>query len=180
MAHLERWATNMKRILLLLLLVTASASSQAQDLVATIRREAQSCAKALLASDYDGVVTYTHKRVVAMMGGREAMIATLKRGASEMHSEGCDFADATVGAPAEARKIGSWLTSMVPQHIVMKVPGGKLHQDSVLLGISEDQGKSWVFIDLGPISKAQLAKVFPELDGQIQLPERQKPVFQKE
>lgn len=114
-----------------------------------------------------------------MMGGKEAMIATLRRGASLMREEGYDFADATIGAPAAPRKIGSWLISMVPQHIVMKAPGGRLHQDSVLLGISEDQGKSWVFIDLGPISEAQLAKVFPELDGQFKLPERQKPVFQK-
>ena len=49
----------------------------------------------------------------------------------------------------------------------------------MLLGISEDQGKSWVFIDLVAFSKEQLAKMFPELGGQIQLPER-KQVFQKD
>jgi hypothetical protein len=62
----------------------------------------------------------------------------------------------------------------------MKVPGGRLYQDSSLLGISEDKGKHWTFIDLGPITKDQLQLVFPELDGKITLPEKKQPVFVKD
>jgi len=56
----------------------------------------------------------------------------------------------------------------------MKVPGGHLHQDAFLLGSQKTMGKNWVFIDLGPITKAQFAQVFPELEGQVPLPEKKK------
>lgn len=165
------------RTLLLVLLASVSVSSPAKDLVATIRQEAQNSADALLKGNYERVVAYTHKRVVAMIGGKEIMIAKWKRG---MGADGFGYVDVIIGTPSEPRKIGSWLTSMVPQHLVAKVSGGRFSQDSVLLGISEDQGKSWVFIDLGSFSKELLAKMFPELDGKIQLPEKKAPVFQKE
>lgn len=154
--------------------------SLGQEVTATIKQEAQKCAKAMLASDYDGIVQYTHPRVVQQMGGKEAMIGVLKNGLSQMQTQGAGFADATIGQPEEPKKIGSWLTSRVPQHLVMKVPGGKLDVDSSLLGISEDGGKHWVFIDLGAVTKEQLERAFPELQGQVVLPEKKKPVFKKD
>ncbi len=49
-------------------------------------------------------------------------------------------------------------------------------KDSHLLGISEDGGKKWTFVDAGQMSEAQLAKVSPELAGKVKLPEKKKPV----
>ncbi len=170
----------MKRILLWSLFAITPLLAFAEDVKATIKQQAQSCAKALLASDYDGVVKYTHPRVVSLVGGKEAMVAVLKRGTAQMRADGISFEDASVGTPEEPKKIATWLTSVVPQHIVMKVPGGHLHQDAFLLGISEDDGKNWVFLDLGPITKAQFAQVFPELESQVPLPEKKKPVFKKD
>jgi len=170
----------MKHLLLWSLFLTMPLLAFAEDVKATIKQEAQSCAKALLASDYDGVVKYTHPRVVSLVGGKEAMVGILKKGTAQMSAEGVSFAEASVGTPEEPKKIATWLTSLVPQHVVMKVPGGHVHQDAFLLGISEDDGKHWVFIDLGPITKAQFAQVFPELDGQVPLPEKKKPVFKKD
>jgi hypothetical protein len=164
----------MKLILLLVLFASASVSSPAKDLVATVSHEAQSYANALRGNNFEGIFAYTHPRIVTMMGGKEIMLAKLKRGTSP---DG--LLEVTMGAPSKPREIGSWLTSLVPQHIVAKVPGGKIIQDSVLLGISENAGKSWVFVDLVAFSKEQLAKMFPELDGKILLPEK-KQEFRKD
>jgi hypothetical protein len=62
----------------------------------------------------------------------------------------------------------------------MKGPGGKLNKDSSLLGISEDEGKHWVFVDLGPITQEQFGQVFPELDGKIKIPDKKPPEMKKE
>lgn len=166
----------MKHIAFGLLLAALPALARADDVAATIKREAESCAKAHLAYDYDGIVKYTHPRVLALMGGKEAMVGLLKRGTAQLRAQGVELADATIGTPDEPRKIGAWLTCLVPQHLVMKASGSHILHDSVLLGISEDEGKNWVFLDLGPVSEARFAQLFPELQGKISLPEKKPPV----
>ena len=105
------------------------------------------------------------------------MIATLKRSTEAMRAQGISFTDVTIGTPEAPKKIGGWLIAIVPQHIRMTMPKGELVQDSHLLAISEDDGKKWVFVDAGVLSKSKLAQVFPELDGKIEVPERKPPVF---
>jgi hypothetical protein len=173
------FAGRMKRIAYTILFaVTCQAFAQGDT--SKIKQEAQRCANALLTSDYERVVAYTHKRVIAGVGGRETMIAKLKAGTEQMRAQGISFTRVEIGEPQKPRKIGEWFCALVPQKIVMKVPDGRLEQESHLLGISEDEGKSWVFLDVGPISKEQLSQVFPEFNGKIELPEKQKPVFKKD
>jgi hypothetical protein len=170
----------MKALLFALFLGTFAAA-WSQEVVATIKEEAQKCAKALLAGDCDSVVAYTHPRIVKAMGGKEAMITALKQGMSQMQADGTRFLEATVGQPGNPKRIGAWMTSMIPQHLVLKVSGGKLYKDSSLLGISEDDGKHWVFVDLGGnVTKDQLGELFPELDNKIAIPEKKPPVFKKD
>jgi hypothetical protein len=170
----------MKHFLTAVLIVTAPMMVPGQELVTTIKQEAQKCAKAVLTNDCEGIVAYTHPRIVAQIGGKEAMIAILKSGTAQMHADGVAIVEVTIGTPEAPKKVGAWLTSMVSQHIVMKVPGGRLYRDSSLLGISEDNGKHWTFIDLGPISQEQLEQVFPELKGKIAVPEKTEPEFKKD
>jgi len=165
---------------ILLALLVSVVPVLAEDLSATIKQEAQKCADALVKSDLDDVVLYTHKRVIEGMGGKEAMTATIKRGMEQMKAQGVGIEKAIVGEPGKTQKIDTWTVALIPNEIFMKVPGGKLEQDSHLLGISEDDGKSWVFIDVGSISKEQFDQVFPELAGKIDLPEKEKPVFKKD
>ena len=86
----------------------------------------------------------------------------------------------TVGEPEKLQKIDGWLVGLVPQKLVMKVPGGTLEQESYLLGISEDDGKKWVFVDAGGVPKAQLEQIFPEIVGKIEVPARKQPVLKKD
>jgi len=170
----------MKPILLATLLAAASTIAVAQDISVTIQQEARKCAKALVAADYDNVVNYTYKPVVEGLGGKDAMIAMLKRGAAKMHSQGDSIDDATIGVPEKPQKIGRWLVALVPQHLIMTVPGGHLELDSHLLGISEDEGKKWAFVDLGAMAKENFAKLFPEFAAKVDFPERKQPVFKKD
>jgi hypothetical protein len=167
----------MKKLLLSLLVAVFPVFAVAEEMSAVVKREAQACTKALLASDYDGIVRYTHPRIIAGMGGKEEMIALIKRGVAEMKTEGLAIEKATVTGAGEPKPVGDWLISLVSQELVMRVPKGRLQQDAVLLGISENLGKSWVFVDLGPQTKSTFATLFPELDGKFPFPERKEPVF---
>ena len=167
----------MKVLRLSLLLAIAPACASAADPTTAISRDAQACADALMNGDLEGVVAYTHPRIVEMIGGTDAMVAIIKQGIEKMKRDGVSFSSVSLGAASKAREIGGWLTSIVPQTIVMQVPGGTLTTESALLGISENGGANWVFVDLGPISKAQLQQAFPEIADGIVIPPKKKPVF---
>jgi hypothetical protein len=170
----------MKALLAAILFSVAALHAAAQDLTIKIRAEAERCAKALLDADYKTVAALTHKRAIDLMGGEQAMIETVKKGMAQMRADNFVFERAIIGAPSNPKPVGGWLVSTVPQEIVIKIPTGRLHQDGHLLGISEDDGKTWVFIDLGPITPELFAKVFPELKDKVSLPAKTKPVLRKQ
>ena len=153
--------------LLVILLATAPACAFSQDAPATIKEQAGKCAKALLSGDFETVAIYTHKRVLDLMGGKDAMIEVLKRGSEGMKAKGVAIEDVTIGEPGKTEKIGEWLVALVPQRLVIKIPDGHLEQDSHMMAISEDEGKHWTFVDVN--NRANVEQAFPELVGKIEL-----------
>jgi hypothetical protein len=170
----------MKHLLLLFaaLLVSAPIPVFSQDVSATIKDQAGKCSKALLSGDFATVAVYAHKRVVDVMGGKETMIETLKRGYEGMRPKGVTLEDVTIGEPGKSRKIGEWLVALVPQVILIKSADGRFEQASHILAISEDGGKNWTFVDVN--NRAKFEKAFPEFVGKIELPERTDPVPKKD
>ena len=166
----------MKAALLALFLIIGAGRCGAQDTAAHVKQEAQKCANAAIESDYDAVVKYTHPRVMTAMGGKDAMIASMKKFSREIKAQGISLKSAQTGEPEPPHQVGSWLISLVPQKVVLKMPKGQTVSDSYLLGISEDQGKHWVFVDLSNVNTDQLGQMFPELKGQVQVPEKKQPV----
>jgi hypothetical protein len=168
-----------KSLLLSLCIFLAAQCAQAQSLATVIQQEAQKCAKALMANDCPGVLAYTHDRVIALMGGKDTALGLLQKSMEEMKAKGFGVEDTKIGAPQFPQKIGTWTISLVPETITLRTPEAKAQQESYLLGISEDEGKTWKFIDLGPISEEQLFGVFPELKGQFKMPAKKPPVVEK-
>jgi hypothetical protein len=48
------------------------------------------------------------------------------------------------------------------------------------LAISENDGRSWTLIDLGGLPPETIFKLYPELKGRIDIPEKKPPVVIKE
>jgi hypothetical protein len=170
----------MKRLFFLVVASTLTTIVWAESLTDTIGREAQQCANALVSGHYETFARCTNSKVVSALGGKEAMISVLKRGETDMRKKGIRMTSASIGTIDEPKKIGPWLTSKAALHLVMSVPGGKLHQDSTLLALSDDGGKRWTFVDLASGDKQGFDKIFPELKGQITFPEKREPQFVKE
>lgn len=129
-----------------------------------IKAEGESCAKALLTGNYERVVDLTHPRVVKASGGRKKVIETLRNGLAELRRDGFDFHKVTFGKALDPVKVGAFLVSRLSQTVVMKTPSGQLQRQTSLMALSEDGGKTWVFADLGQITKKQFGEFFPELD----------------
>jgi hypothetical protein len=96
-----------------------------------------------------------------------------------MEAQGFTFISATAGDAEEPRAIGGVLVSMLSQTLVLQAPAAKITQESALLGVSDDAGATWVFLDLGPVTEEQFAEMFPELAGEVTLPPKKQPIVEQ-
>lgn len=138
---------------------------------------------AMRIGDYEKLTAYTPKQVVAAMGGKEALIASVRQGIDGMKTSSVSFRDVEIGAPGKVEKMSNWLVSVIPQMVTLNVPGGRLESTAYLIGISEDDGKSWAFVDSTGFTnenEAALAQMFPPLAGRLRVPEKKSPVFTAE
>jgi hypothetical protein len=169
----------LKLAIFALVCAVGSLTVLAQDPATAAQKEAKSYAQALMANDYAQVLAYTHERVVTRMGEKEAALGLMKKSGEEMKAKGLSVVDARIGTPEPARKIGAWTICVVPAALTFRTPTTKAHQDSHLLGISADEGKTWKFIDLGPLSEEMFFVLFPELKGQFKLPKKEQAVLEQ-
>lgn len=161
----------------LLLLAVAAVSCPAQEAApANVRQEAQKISHALTTADYAEVAAHTHPRVVALMGGKEAMLAALTKMMDGMKAQGVSFKEVQIGEPEKTQRVGAWLVVPVPQTLQMSVPKGRVEGNSYLLGISEDDGKTWSFVDTS-IGKEKLLQIYPEFVGKLEFPASSEPKF---
>jgi len=144
-----------------------------------VRRKVVEMNNALVNDDFATIVNLTHPKLVKMKGGRAKMIATMQSGTKEMTSQGIAFRSFKLDDPSDPVTAGSELFVVVPLLLEMTVPGGKLLQKTFVIGVSSDDGKTWTFVN-GDLDVKKVKLVLTNLPEQLTLPERQKPVFEKD
>jgi hypothetical protein len=147
----------------------------AEILVATVEK----LNRALIKEEFGRVADLTHPKIVKMMGGREKTIASMQSGTADMKSKGYTIRSVKLEDATELVAAGSDLYGIVPFEIEMAAPGGKLLQKSFVIGVSSDEGKTWVFVN-GDVDIKQVKQVLPNLPDQLKRPKKQKPVFEKD
>lgn len=131
----------------------------------------------LLKKDFDAFSAYTYPKILEMMGGRQKMVQTLKKGADDMAAEGAGFTNFTFGKPSPIIHTGDELQCTLPQTIEMKVSKGRLVTESTLIAISSDNGKTWYFMDTSGKNIDELRKILPNLSPQLVIPKRGQPIL---
>lgn len=144
-----------------------------------VKEKVEELNTALMKEDFGKVVDLTHARVVELMGGRDKVVSVMQAGIREMKSQGIGFKSLKVDDPSDIVPAGTELYAVVVFQFEMKVPGGKLTSKSFVIGVSPDAGKTWTFIN-GDIDVKQVKQVLPNLPDKLKLPDKQKPVFEKE
>jgi hypothetical protein len=146
-----------------------------------IRKLAAENSGALSSGNYTRLVELTYPKVVQMVGGRDKMIETLRRGSEDMKAHGSAILGAEVSEPKEVVTSGEKQFAIVPMIVRVQVPDGTLRSKGFLIAVSEDRGKTWTFIDGAGIIKEpgkereKLAQVLPDFPAQLALPAREPP-----
>jgi hypothetical protein len=139
--------------------------------------QAQRCADAQIAKDYATVVSYTHPTLVKAAGGKEALRKALESAMKQVEEQGIKFEKTIIRSATEPKRIDKALVSLLTQEVTLRLPDGKMTQESVLLGYSYDEGKNWTFADTGEMDEATFQRLFPELKGVISLPKKKDPAI---
>jgi hypothetical protein len=165
----------------LALVLTCCAAQPADNaaLKQTAKAKVEEINAALIKEDFGKIVDLTHPKLVELLGGRDKAIAKVEAATKEMKAKGFTVRSGKVEEPSEPVAAGNELYIVVPFQLEMKAPGGRMLIKSFSIGVSNDQGKSWTFLN-GDQELAQVKQMLPNLPEALKLPERQKPVFEKD
>ena len=167
------YRTSLMLIAIAVCVQLASADSQTER----VRALAAKNSAALSSGNYARLVELTYPKIVEMIGGRDKMIETLRRGSEDMKAHGSAILGAEVSEPKEVVTVGGRQFAILPMTVRVRVPDGTLRSTGFLIAVSEDHGKTWTFIDRAGL-KEKLAQVLPEFPPQLLLPPREQPVLE--
>jgi hypothetical protein len=170
--------------LVIIALAVCAQVTSADPQTERIRKLAAENGAALASGNYARLVDLTYPKVVEMIGGRDKMIDTLRRGSEDMKAHGSAILGAEVSEPKEVVTAGDKQFAIVPMTVRLQIPDGTLRSKGFLIAISEDRGKTWTFIDSAGITKEpgkereKLAQVVPDFPTQLSVPPREPPVLE--
>ena len=146
-----------------------------------IRKLAAENSGAVSSGNYTRLVELTYPKVVEMVGGRDKMIETLRRGSEDMKAHGSAILGAEVNEPKEVVTSGEKQFAIVPMVVRVQVPDATLRSKGFLIAVSEDRGKTWTFIDGAGLvrepgkEREKLAQILPDFPPQLSLPAPEPP-----
>ena len=152
----------MKRLLPFLALMLLL-PAQAQTNNANLNTQLAEMKAYFLAKDYDNFANFTYPKVIEMIGDKSTMVKATRQAMTRMENEGFSFLDLNFKEASTFVKNEGELQCTLTQVMLMQTPQGKVRSESTLVGISNDNGAKWTFIDASGKDKAVMLKYFPNL-----------------
>jgi hypothetical protein len=161
---------------------SASPTSPPHKDYPNLKIQAEELAKAFDRQDYESVASLTYPKLVELMGGREGMAAILRRSMKQAEeTENVKLISTMVGEPGGIIRVERQLFAIVPTTLRMKVPEGVLVGKAFMIGVSEDNGENWTFVDgSGGRNEEKMKTLLPAAVGKLKLPELKPPVLERE
>lgn len=136
---------------------------------------ARTCGGYVLANNYEASVDCMPNEVLAVFGGRDAMIAMLRKAMAEMAAQSVQIEKSTIELPSQVAKQGDHTFAVLPQSTIVRVKEQRLQTRGYLLGVSSDGGRTWKFVDGAKLTRPNAEKLFPDFPASLTLPEKTKP-----
>jgi hypothetical protein len=144
---------------------------------AAIKQQAEQMGKALLMKDYKTFLKWAYPPLLKLMGGNQKMLETLELGNIQMEEQGTTFISVKYGEPSTIIQTKDEWQCTLPQIFEMKINNGKLIGNSTLICISNDNGKTWYFIDSSDKSLETIRKTLPNISAALIVPTPKEPIF---
>ncbi len=159
---------------------SADAPLTEAEMVANAKRDVTACTRAFFDQDYTTFQKYVPQKLVNAIGSDKKFRASLQRATMDWNDKGLYLKEITAGDPEPPFEVAGRMVTHISQRLVMTTPKGNLRTNSWLLGISDNGGRDWVFIDMAQTTQQKLRILFPDLAGKIETRPRETPVLEEE
>lgn len=137
----------------------------------TLSDYSQQYANAVVNADFDKVLELTHIDIIEKGGGAEFMKKDLEAEAKGLQIQGFSYTDVEVGNHPEFLSSDGQLQTLIPLKFLLTVNGQNAESIINLFAVSEDEGKSWKFVNLERFDEASLREFVSNVSSDLNYPE---------
>jgi hypothetical protein len=135
-------------------------------------RDAKKTSKATLTSDFKTVIKHTYPTIVEVMGEEEKAISFIGKTFEDMEkNQGFKFEKAEVISVSEIVKEQNQYRCFVKSNNQMVIGNQRIKGESYLLGIYNEDGKFWYFIEAKQLLNPSIHQVLPDFKTELAIPQ---------
>lgn len=162
--------------ILIYLLLLLPAHLFAQDTTA-FKKQAARFVEATFNNDHETVIELTYPALVELSGGRLLMQKLITDKIEALHKRGIKKFEGSVGSPGKFYHAGDQIHCLIPESVVFRMATGHYTGRSYILGISNDKGKTWSFLDVGSMPPNILYTLLPNFNKNLEIPASGQPMY---
>ena len=159
--------------LLFLVLVVSPVTAQDDRMSEVVKNEVKKMADASASGNYEVVVALTHPKLIEKLGGEEKAGMVIQEAMEAIKAQGFTFEVQQIDKPSVVRGKESYF-SVTSYTLVVTGSGKKVTLKTALVGVSEDKGKTWKFVDTG--SDNDIEQILPDLPRELKIPKQKQTI----
>jgi hypothetical protein len=143
-------------------------SSEAKN--ALMQEDVRRILTATMEADYSTLLDYTHPKLIASMGGREAVMQVFQSTAVAESLRKVKFEEVTFPQSPTFLKGSQNEFVVVPVRLAISVNGKKRASNSYQLGARAVGSQKWGYLEGSRLTRETLTKLFPDFPTDYELP----------
>ncbi len=162
-------------LLLLQCVCVLPVAVSAQANPSAIKSAAIAMGNALVKKNSEQFLSFMHPSMIKLAGGKEKLSVISDSALKVFEQFGGKVSRITYGNPAEIISYKKTLQSVITQTTTLSSFIGDAELSSSLIAISNDNGKSWTFIDTNMFGIKQIKSAMPDISPALVIPKAAAP-----
>ena len=170
---------------LYIFLLSFSCNSQHKEVIPesakdNLKIQVDQMVHALISKDYNTLLKFTYPKLIENKGGPDKAMAEIIEAVESLKKQDIALDSISIGQPTEFVKAGNEIHTIIPETLFIQVPRGILKSEGYLIGITQNLGKTWHFIDGADVNTSNITTILPNYNPKLRLPEQNDPILIKE
>lgn len=165
-------AFKIKSFFFIFFLCAVQTVSAQDDVIVSIKDQAEKVVKSVFVAEYDTLIKYTHPNIIEFSGGKDVLLNAIKKQMADLESQNATMDKVIIGEEIIAKRYQNEYHALVPRTIIMTINDQTLTTDGYLFGFSNSEGKNWTFVEADKLKSEAAKKLFPNFKTNIKIPEK--------
>lgn len=145
-----------------------SSTPKTDELKLSISRSIDTMASTFINNNYAQFISYTHPSMLQSIGGAEKTIELLRSTNETLKDQQTKVSKIVFSDMYDIENDGKTIQALVAQKVTFENNEGSKDEIQKMIAISEDSGKSWKYINIGKNTKAEMTKLFPVINPNLE------------